>query len=110
MVERTLPPGIAQPTRSPVVVDGTTLTVVTYASGVMTLVRDGELIMVMAREGYQGHSSQGIGIGSRAADVVARYGPPSRRQEMPHGQHWAYDTQHIAFQCRHGTVVAWLIF
>jgi len=76
----------------------------------MTLVLDGELIMLMAREGYQGQSVQGVGIGSRAADIVTRYGPPSRRHETTHGQNWTYDTQHIAFQFRNRKVVTWLIF
>src|SRR5262249_47885074 len=93
LVERDIPPSVDRPTRSPVVVDGTTFTVVTYPSGVMTLVLDGELIMLMAREEYQGQSVQGVGIGSRTADIVTRYGPPSRRHEMPHGQDWTYDTQ-----------------
>jgi tetratricopeptide (TPR) repeat protein len=110
VVEHALPPRGDPLPRSQAVVDGTTYAVVTDPSGVRTLVRDGEILMVMAREGYQGHSGQEVGIGSRAADVRTRYGPPSRRQELPHRQNWAYDTQRIAFQLRHGTVVAWLLF
>jgi tetratricopeptide (TPR) repeat protein len=86
------------------------LTVATYPTGAVTLLQDGEIIMMLAREGFQGTSQRGITIGSAGQQVLAHYGPPSRQMAVTQGQSWAYDTQRIAFQLRDGKVVSWLIF
>jgi hypothetical protein len=65
--------------------------VATYPAGIMTLVQHGEILMLLVREGYRGTSAQGIALGSPAQDVLARYGPPTRRYELPRGHGWAYD-------------------
>lgn len=95
---------------STVQVGGTLYTVATYPTGTMTLAQGSEVLMLMVREGYQGLSAQGIRLGSRADDVLARYGPPTRRHELARGHSWAYDAQRIAFQLRDGQVVSWLRF
>ena len=109
-VESELSVNMAPLMRSAVTLHGTPLTLTTYPMGVMTLAWDREIIMVMIREGYQGHSAQGLHIGSHDADVLARYGPPSRRHELTQGQNWAYDAQRIAFQFHAGRLVSWLLF
>jgi hypothetical protein len=98
------------PTKSTFQVEKKTLTVATYPAGVMTLSQDGETLMLLVREGYQGTSAQGITIGSTARDVLASYGPPSRRLDMTHGNNWSYDAHRIAFQLRDGKVVSWLVY
>ena len=79
------------PIRSTVQVAGKPFTVATYPTGIMTLAQHGEVLMLMVREGYRGTSAQGITLGSPAHDVLARYGPPTRRHELPRGHSWAYD-------------------
>jgi hypothetical protein len=98
------------PIRSTVQVAGKPCTIATYPTGIMTLAQHGEILMLMVREGYRGTSAQGITLGSPAHDVLARYGPPIRRHELPRGHSWAYDAQRIAFQFRDGQVVSWLRF
>jgi tetratricopeptide (TPR) repeat protein len=98
------------PARSTVQIDGKPFTVATYPAGIMTLAQHGEILMLMVREGYQGTSAQGIALGSRAQDVLARYGPPTRRHELSRGHSWAYDAPRIAFQLRDGQVVSWVRF
>jgi hypothetical protein len=66
--------------------------------------------MLMVQDGYRQASARGITLGSRAEHLLARYGPPSRRQVLPQGNSWAYDTQRIAFQLQAGQVVSWLRF
>jgi tetratricopeptide (TPR) repeat protein len=111
-IEHHLPTSVGLPTRSMVTLDGKSFALATYPTGVMTLVRNGEILMLMARDAYQGSSAQGLKIGSHEADVLARYGPPSRRHELTQGQNWAYDddAQRITFQLRNGRVVSWLVF
>jgi hypothetical protein len=77
---------------------------------VQTLSRDGEILLLIVRDGYRGTSARRIAIGSPAADVLARYGPPTRRLETTQGQNWSYDAPRIAFQLRHGQVVSWMLF
>jgi tetratricopeptide (TPR) repeat protein len=98
------------PIRSTVQVDGKTLTMAIYPTGLMTLAQRGEILMLMVREGYQGSSAQGITLGSWTHDVLRRYGPPTRRHELPRGHSWAYDAQRIAFQFRDEQVISWLRF
>jgi tetratricopeptide (TPR) repeat protein len=98
------------PIRSTVQVAGKPFTVATYPTGLMTLAQHGEVLMLLVREGYRGTSAQGITLGSPAHDVLARYGPPTRRHELPRGHSWAYDAQRLAFQFRDGQVVSWLRF
>jgi hypothetical protein len=66
--------------------------------------------MMMVREGYRGTSARGIALGSQARELLAQYGPPSRRVEMRPGESWGYDTQRMAFQLRDAKVVSWLLF
>ena len=98
------------PIRSTVQVAGKSFTVTTYPTGIMTLAQHGEVLMLMVREGYRGTNAQGIALGSPAHDVLTRYGPPTRRHELPRGHSWAYDAHRIAFQFRDGQVVSWLRF
>jgi tetratricopeptide (TPR) repeat protein len=98
------------PARSTVQVDGQPFTVATYPAGIVTLAQSGEVLMLLVRQGYRGTSAQGIALGSRAQDVLTRYGPPTRRHELPRGQSWAYEAPRIAFQFRDGQVVSWLRF
>lgn len=109
-LEEDVPAHWGVPTRSTVRLEETPFTVATYPAGVMTLARDGEVLMLMARTGYPGSSARGIALGSQARDVLRRYGPPSRRHELPRGRIWSYDTQRITFQLRDGRVVSWLRF
>jgi hypothetical protein len=76
----------------------------------MTLAQQGEILMLLAQEGYQGATARGITLGSSGRDVRARYGPPTRQHELAAGHNWAYDDQRIAFQLRDGQVVSWLRF
>jgi tetratricopeptide (TPR) repeat protein len=105
-----VPMGWGAPVHSTVQISGKPFTVATYATGIMTLAQQGEIIMLMVREGYRGTSAQGIVLGSPAHDVLTRYGPPTRRHELSRGQSWAYDAPRIAFQFRDGQVVSWLRF
>jgi tetratricopeptide (TPR) repeat protein len=105
-----VPASWGTPALSTVQVDGQPFTVATYPAGIMTLAQDGEILMLLVREGYQGTSAQGIALGSRDHEVLQRYGVPSRRQELPRGHSWAYDAQRLAFQLRDGRVVSWLRF
>jgi tetratricopeptide (TPR) repeat protein len=109
-LEDRLPSQWGTPTKSTFQVEKKTLTVATYPVGVMTLSQAGEILMLLVREGYQGTSAQGMTIGSTARNVLAVYGPPSRRLEMTHGNNWSYDAQRIAFQLRNGKVVSWLVY
>ena len=98
------------PIHSTFEVDKKTWTMTTYPMGIMTLTRDGEVLMIMVQDGYREASARGITIGSQAQDVLARYGAPSRRLEMTPGYNWGYDAHRIAFQLRDGKVISWLVF
>ena len=99
-----------KPTRRTVRVEGKTWSVAAYPAGVMTLAQQGEILMLLVQEGYQGATARGIMLGSSGRDVRARYGPPTRHHELAPGHNWAYDDQRIAFQLRDGKVVSWLRF
>jgi hypothetical protein len=86
------------------------LVVATYPDGVMTLAQDGEIRMILVREGFRGASARGVEIGSAARAVLAQYGAPTRRLELTQGQSWGYDAHRLAFQLRDGRVVSWLLF
>jgi hypothetical protein len=75
-----------------------------------TLAQDGEIRMILVREGFWGASAGGVTIGSAAKDILARYGAPSRRLDLTQGQGWGYDAHRLAFQLRDGRVVSWLLF
>jgi tetratricopeptide (TPR) repeat protein len=90
--------------------ESTPMTVHTYATQVQTLSRDGEILLLVVRDEFRGTSARGIAMQSAAADVLARYGAPTRRLETTQGQSWSYDTQRIAFQLRDGRVVSWVVF
>jgi tetratricopeptide (TPR) repeat protein len=109
-LEPDVPASWGTPARRTVQVAGTALTVATYPTGVMALIQHGEILMLLVREGYHGTSVQGITLGSPAQDVLARYGPPTRRQALHGGSSWAYDAQRLAFQVRDGHVISWLRF
>ena len=98
------------PIHSTFEVDKKTWTMTTYPTGIMTLSRDGEILMIMVQNGYKEASARGITLGSREQDVLARYGAPSRRLEMTQGYNWGYDAHRIAFQLRDGKVISWLVF
>jgi tetratricopeptide (TPR) repeat protein len=110
MPAQDVPSSWGVPMRSTVQVDGKALTMATYPTGIMTLAQRGEVLMLMARDGYRGSSAQGITLGSLTHDVLRRYGPPTRRHELPRGHSWAYEAQRIAFQFRDGQVISWLRF
>jgi tetratricopeptide (TPR) repeat protein len=99
-----------QPTTSDVHLADRQLRVMMYPSGVMTLSQGDEILMLMAQQGFQQSSVKGIRIGSRAQDVRALYGEPSRRLDSPHGYNWSYDAHRIAFQLRHDRVMSWLVY
>jgi tetratricopeptide (TPR) repeat protein len=105
-----LPPGWGQPktTRLPF---ADPLTVAEYSNGVLLLVQTkGEKIrMIIAQEGFVGHSARGIAIGSAEAEVRTQYGHPSRIVPTAQGVSWIY-AQGIAFQMREGKVVSWQVF
>lgn len=82
----------------------------TYAPGITTLTRSGEIIMAMAHPDYPGQSGHGIRVGSSGHDVLASYGPPTRRLLTTNGQSWSYDARGIAFQLTNHRVVSWLIY
>src|SRR5207249_1400948 len=109
-LQQDVPAAWGMPTQSTVQFAGLPFTMATYPAGIMTLAQDGEILMLLAREGYQGTSAQGIALGSPARDVLTRYGAPTRRHELPGGQSWAYDTHRIVFQLRDDHVVSWLRF
>jgi tetratricopeptide (TPR) repeat protein len=90
--------------------ESTPMTVHTYATQVQTLSRDGEILLLVVRDGFGGASARGVAMQSAAADVLARYGAPTRRLETTQGQSWSYDAQRIAFQLRNGRVVSWVVF
>ena len=109
------PPHWQASTQSPVPLEGRHVTMVAYRNGVMALLIQAgsqavDTLMLMVGAGYPGTSTYGIRIGSQANEVLARYGVPSRRVELPSGQSWAYDAHRIAFQLRDGHVVSWLVF
>jgi hypothetical protein len=105
-----LPASWGQPIQRTVHVEGKAFTVATYPNGITTLDQGGEVLMLMVQEGFKQASARGIMLGSRAERLLARYGPPSRRQDLPQGNSWAYDTQRIAFQLQAGQVISWLRF
>ena len=105
-----LPASWGQPIQRTVQLEDTALTVATYPNGITTLNQDGEVLMFMVQEGFKQASARGITLGSQAEQLLARYGPPSRRQDLPQGNSWAYDTQRIAFQLQAGQVISWLRF
>jgi hypothetical protein len=109
-LEGQVPTGWGPPTQSAFRVDTALLTMTTYPAHMRTLSQDGEILMLVLQEGYRGTSARGIAIGSRAQDVLARYGPPTRRLETTQGQSWSYDTHRLAFQMRDGRVISWLLF
>ncbi len=109
-VEEDIPERWGKPTRGMVRLDGKSFTMATYPAGITTLAQDGEVLMLMVQERFQDRSARGIKLGSRANQVLARYGLPSRRHTLPRGDSWAYDAQRVAFQLRAGQVVSWLRF
>ena len=112
-IEADVPSHWGVPVKSPVrmgKVGKETYTVAAYPTGKLLLVQDGEIRMLLVREGYDGRSTRGLTIGSAAHEVLARYGPPTRQVELTQGHSWSYDTQRIAFQLRDGKVISWLLF
>jgi tetratricopeptide (TPR) repeat protein len=81
-----------------------------YANGVTTLSHLGEILMLGALEGFTGTSAKGIAIGSEAAHVRERYGPPGRVLHMTQGASWIYEAHGIAFQLHDEKVVSWWLF
>ena len=109
-LEEQVPAHWGQPTRSTFRLDASTLILATYPAAVQALLQDGEILMLMVREGFRGTSTRGIAIGSAAQEVLAHYGTPTRRLETTQGQSWSYDAQRIVLQLRGGRVVSWLLF
>ena len=109
-IEGRVPPSWGRPAQTQVALEGRTLAVATYPVGIMTLVQDGEIRMILVREGYRGATARGVRIGSTARDLQASYGTPSRRLELTQGESWAYDGQRLAFQLSDGRILAWLVF
>jgi hypothetical protein len=105
-----VPPQWGAPVKSTVRVGKEAFTLATYPTGVLLLVQEGEIRMILVREGYHGTNTQGLTIGSAAHEVRARYGAPTRQVELTQGQSWGYEAQRIAFQVRDGKVVSWLLF
>jgi tetratricopeptide (TPR) repeat protein len=109
-LEGQVPASWGTPLRSTFQVAGWRFTMTTYPNGSRTLTRDGEILMLMVQGSYQGSSTGGVRLGSRARNVLAHYGPPTRRLAAPRGSTWAYDAHRIAFQLRAGKVISWLLF
>jgi tetratricopeptide (TPR) repeat protein len=109
-LEDNVPAHWGTPAKSTIRVGEEVFTLATYPMAVMTLARDGEIRMLMARDGYRGISARQITIGQEAQNVLTHYGPPTRRVVTTYGQNWSYDTHRIAFQLRDGKVVSWLVF
>jgi len=109
-LDTNVPPQWGAPVKSTVRVGKETYTMATYPTGVRLLVQDGEIRMLLVREGYEGASSQGLKIGSVVHEVLARYGSPTRQVELTQGHSWGYEAQRIAFQLRDGKVISWLLF
>jgi tetratricopeptide (TPR) repeat protein len=105
-----VPPQWGSPVQGPVRVGKETYIVAAYPAGKLLLVRDGEIRMILVREGYAGRSARGLTIGRAADEVRERYGSPTRQVELTQGHSWSYDTQRIAFQLRNGKVISWLLF
>ena len=105
-----VPPQWGSPVKGPVLVGKETYTVAAYPAGKLLLVREGEIRMILVREGYEGRSARGLTIGRTADEVWERYGSPTRQVELTQGHSWSYDTQRIAFQLRDGKVISWLLF
>jgi tetratricopeptide (TPR) repeat protein len=105
-----IPPQWGSPAKSPVRVGKETYSVAAYPAGKLLLVQDGEIRMILVREGYAGRSARGLTIGSAVHEVLARYGSPTRQAELTQGYSWSYDTQRLAFQVRDGKVISWLLF
>lgn len=110
MFEQDVPASWGTPARSAIQVEGKAFAVLTYPAGIRALTQDKELVLLFVQEGYRGRSALGITLGSAAHEVLARYGPPTRRHELPRGQSWAYEARRLAFQFRDGQVVSWLRF
>ena len=81
-----------------------------YINRVMTLSQDDEILMIATLEGCDVETAGGISIGSSEEDLLAKYGGPSRVQNMTQGKNWVYVSGGIAFQLRGGKVVSWLLF
>jgi tetratricopeptide (TPR) repeat protein len=109
-LEDRVPPSWGRPAQAQVSLEGRTLAVATYPVSIMTLVQDGEIRMILAREGFRGATARGVAIGSAARDLQASYGQPSRRLELTQGESWIYDGRRVAFQLRDGRVISWLVF
>jgi hypothetical protein len=109
-LEEQVPGHWGQPTRSTLRLDASTLILATYPAAVQALLHDGEILMLMVREGFRGTSTRGIAIGSDIQEVLAQYGTPTRRLETTQGQSWSYDAQRIVLQFRDDRVVSWLLF
>jgi len=109
-VENRIPPEWGSPAKSTFLVEKKAFTMATYPARIMTLSQDGEILMLIVREGYQGASARGIKIGAADKGVLAHYGPPSRQSDTTYGNNWTYDVDRIAFQLRDGKVVSWLLF
>jgi tetratricopeptide (TPR) repeat protein len=109
-IEADIPPQWGSPVKNSVRVGKESYTVAAYPAGKLLLVQDGEIRMILIREGYAGRSARGLGMGSAAHEVLTRYGPPTRQAELTQGHSWSYDPQRIAFQVRDGKVISWLLF
>ena len=110
-VETQLPPPWVARARQTFALDDGTWTLAAYAGGVQTLARNGEIGLIVVQEGYSQPNARGLVIGqATAAQVRQAYGPPPRQLTTTTGEVWSYETDHIAFQFRDGTVVAWIIY
>jgi tetratricopeptide (TPR) repeat protein len=109
-IETDITPQWGGSVQSPIRVGQETYTMAAYPAGKLLLVQDGEIRMILVREGYEGKSARGLTIGRTADEVRERYGSPTRQAELTQGHSWSYDPQRIAFQLRDGKVVSWLLF
>ncbi len=109
--EDELPPGFGSRMRSKEVKLGSErFKMSLYDNGVVSISRDGMMIVLCALDDYRGQSSRGISIGSTEDEVITLYGYPCRRLEMTQGKCWCYDDDGIAFVFRDGRVAYWLIY
>ena len=75
-----------------------------------TVSQNEEIQMIVASNGFSGKTGKDVGIGCSKADVVSRYGGPTRTLDTSLGYTLVYDVPGIAFNFQEGKLALVVLF
>lgn len=81
-----------------------------FPNNLTTVSQNKEIQMIVASNGFTGKTGKDVGIGCSKADVVSRYGGPTRTLDTSLGFTLVYDLPGIAFNFQGGKLASWVLF